>query len=178
VKIGYRDTSCLVALAFDEPGSEEIARRLREYDELIASNLLEAEFLSALHREGVEGKTDLTEGIAWLLPDRPLGIEMGRVLAVRYVRGADLWHLATALFLAETPASVDFLTLDADQEAAAEALGFPTPLGGIEKLERLRSQGPEGGLASLAGGWDDSEELVRALEETPRRGSRPGPAPD
>jgi len=130
VKIGYLDTSCLVALAFDEPGAEEIARRLSGYDELIAANLLEAEFLSAFHREGVADETDLLDGLAWLLPDRPLGLEMGRVLAVRYVRGADLWHLAAALFLAETPASVDFLTLDSDQAAAAVALGFATPLRG------------------------------------------------
>lgn len=131
MKIGYLDTSCLVAVAFDEPGSEEIARRLREYDELIASNMLEAEFRSALHREGVEEEIELLDGLAWLLPDRPLGVEMRRALAVRYVRGADLWHLAAALFLAETPTSVDFLTLDADQEAAAAALGFSTPLGGL-----------------------------------------------
>lgn len=48
----------------------------------------------------------------------------------------------------------------------------------FEQLERLRSAGPEGGLASLAGGWDDSEELVRALEKTPRGGTRPVPALD
>ncbi|MBI4520633.1 MAG: type II toxin-antitoxin system Phd/YefM family antitoxin, partial [Gemmatimonadetes bacterium] len=30
----------------------------------------------------------------------------------------------------------------------------------LEQIERLRAAGPEGGLASLAGGWKDSEELV------------------
>jgi prevent-host-death family protein len=43
----------------------------------------------------------------------------------------------------------------------------------LERLERLRSAGPEGGLASLAGGWKGSEDLAAAIREikrsTPRR---------
>jgi predicted nucleic acid-binding protein len=128
VKVGYLDTSCLVAIAFDEPGSRRLARRLLGYDELVSSNLLEAEFRAALHREGVGDGTGLLSGLAWILPDRPLSLDIQRALAVQYLRGADLWHLATALFLAETPSDVDFLTLDSDQAAAAAALGFPTPL--------------------------------------------------
>ena len=38
----------------------------------------------------------------------------------------------------------------------------------IKQLERLRAAGPEGGLASLAGGWEESDELVRIVAETPR----------
>lgn len=35
----------------------------------------------------------------------------------------------------------------------------------LEELERLRAAGPEGGLMSLAGGWEGSEEVAeRALE--------------
>lgn len=35
----------------------------------------------------------------------------------------------------------------------------------LEELERLRAAGPEGGLLSLAGGWEGSEEVAeRALE--------------
>lgn len=131
MRIGYLDTSCLVAIAFDEPGSRRLAKRLLQYDELVSSNLLESEFRSALHREGVmDGADRLLSGLAWVLPDRPLGLEIQRILTVQYLRGADLWHLATALFLAETPTDVDFLTLDADQGAAAAALEFPTPVGG------------------------------------------------
>jgi prevent-host-death family protein len=43
---------------------------------------------------------------------------------------------------------------------------------GLKQLERLRSVGPEGGLASLAGGWAGSEELVRVVEASPRQGTR------
>ena len=46
------------------------------------------------------------------------------------------------------------------------------PPNDIEHLERLRKAGPEKGLASIAGGWDDSEELVRILESSPRQGQR------
>ena len=42
----------------------------------------------------------------------------------------------------------------------------------LEHLERLKKAGPEGGLASLAGGWKDSEELVRILEGSVRTGPR------
>ncbi len=38
----------------------------------------------------------------------------------------------------------------------------------IEQLERLRRAGPEGGLASLAGGWEDSTEVLQVIAETPR----------
>jgi prevent-host-death family protein len=46
------------------------------------------------------------------------------------------------------------------------------PAGEMETLERLRASGPEGGLASIAGGWESSEELVRILETSPRIGRR------
>jgi len=42
----------------------------------------------------------------------------------------------------------------------------------LEHLERLRKAGPEKGLACIAGGWEDSGELVRILEESPRQGQR------
>ena len=47
----------------------------------------------------------------------------------------------------------------------------------LEALDRLRVAGPEAGLASVAGGWDGSEELVRHLEEHERVGSRNVPPP-
>ena len=48
----------------------------------------------------------------------------------------------------------------------------------VETLERLRSAGPEGGLASVAGGWEDSDDLIRILETSSRVGSRTGPGLD
>ena len=42
----------------------------------------------------------------------------------------------------------------------------------LEHLERLRKAGPESGLASIAGGWENSEELVSVLDASPRQGQR------
>ena len=42
----------------------------------------------------------------------------------------------------------------------------------LDNLERLKRAGPEGGLASLAGGWEGSEELAYILDSTVRFGQR------
>ena len=42
----------------------------------------------------------------------------------------------------------------------------------LDNLERLKKAGPEGGLASLAGGWEGSDELARLLDESARIGQR------
>ena len=42
----------------------------------------------------------------------------------------------------------------------------------LEHVERLRKAGPQGGLASLAGGWENSEDFVRLIAQSPRTKSR------
>lgn len=42
----------------------------------------------------------------------------------------------------------------------------------LDNLERLKKAGPQGGLASLAGGWQGSEELAYILDSTVRFGQR------
>ncbi len=44
--------------------------------------------------------------------------------------------------------------------------------GDLEHLERLRKAGPESGLAGIAGGWENSEELATILDGSPRHGQR------
>jgi prevent-host-death family protein len=46
------------------------------------------------------------------------------------------------------------------------------PAGELEQLQRLRAAGPEKGLASLAGGWEGSEELAERTVEIRRSGPR------
>lgn len=48
----------------------------------------------------------------------------------------------------------------------------------LATLERHRAAGPEGGLASVAGGWKGSAELVEAIVSAPRRRSRRVVTPD
>lgn len=43
---------------------------------------------------------------------------------VRLARGADLWHVASALYVAPSPADLYFLTLDERQRSVAATLGF------------------------------------------------------
>lgn len=45
----------------------------------------------------------------------------------------------------------------------------------LERLERLQAAGPDGGLASLAGGWKGSSEIVRIVAEQARIGYRAVP---
>jgi prevent-host-death family protein len=42
----------------------------------------------------------------------------------------------------------------------------------LEHIERLRKAGPESGLASISGGWKNSEELAKILDGSPRHGHR------
>lgn len=126
MKVAYVDTSWLLAIAFREPGFRRRFEALARYDVVASTNLLEAEFRAALRREELESGHALLEQISWVLPPRPLGAELERILVERYLRGADLWHVATALFLADDPAEIDFLTLDEAQAEVASALGFGT----------------------------------------------------
>lgn len=122
--VAYVDTSCMVAIAFGEPGARRVARRLESFDALLSSNLLEAELRSALLREEAPADTGLLTWIDWVLPDRPLSPEITRAQAAGYLRGADLWHIATALYVAGTPRSLAFVTLHERQREVAAALGF------------------------------------------------------
>lgn len=127
MKLAYVDTSCLVAVAFGETGSGRMAARLHRYERLFSSNLLEAELRSALLRERVLDRgAQLVSSITWVYPNRPLSREFDRISAAGYLRGADLWHLANALFLAPTARDLGFLTLDERQKEVAVALGFAT----------------------------------------------------
>ena len=45
----------------------------------------------------------------------------------------------------------------------------------LEHLERLRKAGPESGLASIAGGWKNSDDLVSILDASHRQGQRSTP---
>jgi predicted nucleic acid-binding protein len=124
MKVAYVDSSCLVAIAFGEASAAGVRRSLLAYDELFSSNLLEAELRSALSREKVTADpSDLLSGISWVYPDRPLTAEISRILDAGYVRGADLWHLAVALFF-DPACEIDFLTLDVQQLDVSRRAGF------------------------------------------------------
>ena len=113
-----------VAFAFEEVGSESIHEWLNRYEGLMASNLVEAEVQAACHRENLALAPSFFGSINWELPRRPLSTEITRVLSAGYLTGADIWHVATALYYAADPQEVGFLTLDVRQRKVAESLGF------------------------------------------------------
>lgn len=128
MKLAYIDTSCLVAIAFDEPGSRRLARQLERYDRLLASNLLEAELRSAFAREQVTVPAEpLLAWVTWVYANRPLSPEYERINRAGYVKGAGMWHLAHALFVAPDGTGLDFMTLDRRQREVALMLGLGMP---------------------------------------------------
>lgn len=127
MRLAYVDTSCLVAIAFAEPQGRDIAARLEACDRLFSDNLLEAEMRSALAREDVGQDEDgLLSWLTWVFPAEPLTDEYRRVPGHARLRGADLRHLACALYLERHVGPIDFLTLDERQRAAAASLGLAT----------------------------------------------------
>jgi predicted nucleic acid-binding protein len=124
MSVAYLDSSSIIALIFGEQPASMSARRLQKFDRLVSSNLLEAEVRAACVRERVDFTDDLLAGISWIIPDRALNTEIARVLNLGYLRGADCWHLATALYLSPDPAELEFITLDKTQAAAARRLGL------------------------------------------------------
>jgi len=120
----YLDSSCVVAAAFGEPGARPMITRRQSFSLVISSTLLEAEVFSALCRERREVTRAFHAELSLIAPDRALSEEIARVLEAGYVRGADCWHLATALYVAPEPSALTFLTLDLAQRKVAKALGF------------------------------------------------------
>jgi len=121
----YLDSSCVVAAAFGESGARSMIARRRSFSRVISSTLLEAEVFSALRREQRDITNVFHADLSLIAPDRALSQEIARVLEAGYVRGADCWHLATALYVAPEPSELAFLTLDLPQRRVAKALGFP-----------------------------------------------------
>ena len=126
MSVAYVDTSLIVAMVLGEADAVAIAQQLNRFDRVSSSNLLEAELRSVCQRERRELDVAVLKGFQWIEPNRALTEEITRVLLAGYVRGADCWHLATALFVAPDPTGFTFLTRDKRQRDVAAALGFET----------------------------------------------------
>ena len=124
MSVAYVDTSIVVALEFEEHGVVEHAERMGGFSDLHSSNLLEAEVRTAFARERRRFDPSILARIEWIFPSRPLSAEMATVLQAGYLRGADLWHVSVALYMARNPAEMCFLTLDQRQRETAASLGF------------------------------------------------------
>ena len=124
--ITYIDSSAVVGKLLGDgihPALIKPDNKLRLY----SSPLLYSEVAAVARREGVALKEVdiITRGIEWVIPASQLKHEVAQVLAVGYARGADLFHLATALWLAGSNVKeLRFITLDVPQQELAGKLGF------------------------------------------------------
>ena len=128
-RLAYVDTSVTLDIALEEPAAPSVAQRLAAFPRLVSSNLLEAEMRVAYHREGLQFDAGIVGNIRWGHPTRSLGAEMFKALETGgYLKGAYLWHIAVALYIAEDVAGqMAFVTLDNRQRRVAENLGFWIP---------------------------------------------------
>ena len=124
MRAAYVDTSAIIAIAFQEAGWDGLARRINAFDHVGSSNLLEAELRSACAREGKPVPEKLVSAFRWVQPTRPLSTELRSVLRAGYLRGADLWHVACALYMARESEDLTFITLDQRQAEVAAELRF------------------------------------------------------
>jgi predicted nucleic acid-binding protein len=126
MKVAYVDSSVLVGLMFGEDGAENLEKQLMKFDDLISSNLVEAEVLSAAVREGLplEEAIQVIGTISLFFADSNLTGELQRVFEVDYIRGADAYHLACALSLDPRAEELYFCSLDKKQLDIAKSLGF------------------------------------------------------
>jgi predicted nucleic acid-binding protein len=122
----YIDSSALVAITRVESAARFIARRLADFSVWVSSNLLAAEMRAVFARDWRAFESGLLHGIEWVLPNRPLHAEITAVLQAGYLRGADLWHVANALYASRAMPGLAFITLDQRQQTVAASLGFVT----------------------------------------------------
>ncbi len=121
----YVDTSVLIAIETRQPNFDLYDGELARFERLVSSNLLESEYRSVCYRESIVPSDCRLDKVVWILPTRSLTQELNKVLAVGYLRGADLLHVATAIY-ANKRSSVElsFLTLDNQQRRVASTIGF------------------------------------------------------
>jgi predicted nucleic acid-binding protein len=143
--IAFVDSSCLCRVALKEPGHEQTAALLQQFDVWKASALLYAELRSVCKRQKVEGDfRRLLKRIEWVEIPGPLLSEVEQALEAGYLRGPDLWHVACALHARLTQPDLTFLTLDLPQAKVARALKFrvlPEETGTLVMRERRRRYG-------------------------------------
>ncbi|MGH9273998.1 MAG: type II toxin-antitoxin system VapC family toxin [Acidimicrobiales bacterium] len=130
--IAYLDTSAVVKLLIDEPGSDAAERLWLAADTRVCVTVGQVEATAALGRarrtgrlsavgvrRGVEQLAHLWESVAQLVVDDALASAACRVALAHELRGDDAVHLAAAIASADT-----FVAADRRLLAAAQAAGL------------------------------------------------------
>ncbi len=125
--LAYVDSSALVAILFDEPTRDAYLRRFRMQTQLLSTSLTRAELCSAALREGkpLEAAERLLQRFEIFVPPDDLADECREALTHGFLRGADLWHVASAMRIAgKHRKRLIFCTGDLDQGRIARATGL------------------------------------------------------
>jgi uncharacterized protein len=136
--VRFWDTSALVALVVNEPGTSHAERWLRDDPDVVVWTLTRVEIISALARRRraepragrrlLAARREILE--AWPHWSEVTSVDLVRRQAERVVdayplRAADAIQIGAALVAAEDePASLEFVTFDPTQADAAEREGF------------------------------------------------------
>lgn len=123
----YADTSALVAVQFAEPTRSAYLRVFRAQRRLVTTTLAQAELWATMIREQepLDSTDRLLQRLEIFVPPDDLASECREALSVGYLRGADLWHVASAMRLAgKHRKQLTFCTGDAQQAKIAGQVGL------------------------------------------------------
>lgn len=134
----YLDTSALVKLLVEEPGSDAVEALVATTAYGVSSVIAYAESRSAIARGANAGRVDAAAAIRsldqiWsavqtLDVDQRLSARAGELAGHHLLRGMDALHLATAIEFSAPDLPVAFATFDRSLAQAARAEGLSTPL--------------------------------------------------
>ena len=131
--MAYVDPSALIPTIFGEQ-PEETRIRLERFPILVSSTLLDAELYAASKFEQQVSNPSLAVVIdRWVSPNRRLDEEMASISGIVSLPALPLWHLASAMYFQQRQSltgrqfRLAFITLDEQQETAANELGFFIP---------------------------------------------------
>ena len=122
----YIDTSVIVCLLFKQLDYQKLQTAFVEAEELISSSLILAETQSACVREKFppQAGSPLLNKISLVNPEHRMTVELAEIFKYGYLRGADAYHLACALYADNNTRELVFLSRDNKQQALAKKLGF------------------------------------------------------
>ena len=131
--MAYVDSSALIPVALGEQ-PEETRIRLEQFPILVSSTLLDAELYAASKFEQQVSNPSLAVVIdRWVSPNRRLDEELAAISEIVSLPALPLWHLASAMYFQQRQSltgrqfRLAFITLDEQQESAANELGFVIP---------------------------------------------------
>ena len=125
MKWAYVDSSLIIATLFQDGPARSIKKLWLSADRFVSSYLLEVEVLSAATRErfALELVEPELRKIGYVRT-HSLATESKVILGKGYLRGADLYHVATALWIQNKHTGLKFLSLDEKQLVVARKVGL------------------------------------------------------